>query len=125
MINHIIKYQNNFSSHTMFLKNFSTLVEKGIDIGPLLESNVFRYKINFEEWPNSHSCNEVCTKAYTDNFFNLRESYREVFHEDEFEIDDPKKMKGKVCTIEYNLNLMPLIDRHVMTETGQVNNPET
>ena len=101
----------------MFLKNFDDLIDKGVDIGPLMDSHVFNYNIIFDEWPETHSCSEVCFKPYSDSFFNLRESYRSVFPEDKFEYDHLKKHKGKfhISSIQYNLNFLPQLDKHVIT----------
>jgi len=51
MIGYIVKYQNNYTSSFMFQKTFIRLMEKGIAVHKLLDSEIFRYKIDFDEWP--------------------------------------------------------------------------
>ncbi len=51
IIKYIVKYQNNFVSSFLFLKNFPTLLDKGISIKPLLDSQVFNYEFDLDEWP--------------------------------------------------------------------------
>ena len=38
MCKFIIEYQNSFVSHVLFLKNFTDMIDLGVDIGPLLDS---------------------------------------------------------------------------------------
>lgn len=51
MIDHIVKYQNNFVSSFLFRKNLIPLMKKGIEVSALLKSNIFSYKFEFDEWP--------------------------------------------------------------------------
>jgi hypothetical protein len=78
---YIVKYQNNFVSSFMFLKNFPALLEKGIQVKPLLESNVFNYEFDLDEWPSTHINNEVYLRPYNENIFQLRKHYTTVFPE--------------------------------------------
>ena len=50
-------------------------------MNPLIDSNIFRYRINFEEWPNSHLDNTTLLNAYNGSIFDLRHRYTEIFPE--------------------------------------------
>ena len=64
MIGYIVKYQNNYTSSFMFQKTFIRLMEKGIAVHKLLDSEIFRYKIDFDEWP--YIFNELDEKLKAD-----------------------------------------------------------
>jgi len=55
IMDYIVKYQNNFVSSFLFQKNFPTLMEKGIEVKNLLESHVFNYTFDLDEWPSTHT----------------------------------------------------------------------
>jgi len=84
MIQYIVKYQNSFISSFLFLKIFPFLVEKSINITPLLNSNVFNHEFDYDEWPSTHYNSEDCLRPYNDNIFMIMKHYRTVFPEDEF-----------------------------------------
>ena len=48
---YIVRYQNNFVSSFLFLRNFPKFLEKGIEISDLLESYVFKYDFDYDDWP--------------------------------------------------------------------------
>ena len=54
IINYVVKYQNNFVSSYLFTNSFKEIIEKGIDIQVLLDSNVFIFNFDFDDWPTSH-----------------------------------------------------------------------
>lgn len=51
MIQYIIKYQNNFISSYLFIKLLPKLIELKIEVGHLLESDIFNVKLDFDDWP--------------------------------------------------------------------------
>jgi hypothetical protein len=55
IIEFIVVYQNNFSSSFIFNKNFPILLKKGISMAKLLNSNVFQFSFDFDEWPGTHT----------------------------------------------------------------------
>lgn len=88
IINHVVKHQNNFTSSFLFMENFINLVEKGILVRGLLNSDIFSFKFDYEEWPLSHTLDEEYTRAYNGDIFTVRKAYRDVFPEEEFETID-------------------------------------
>ena len=55
---------------------------------PLLDSEIFRYRLTFEEWPASHPDDTEITRPYNGPIFDLRLFYRKIFSEEEFEIPE-------------------------------------
>ena len=48
LIKYIVKYQNNFVSSYLFLKNLPILIEKGLYIHDLLDSGVFNITFDYD-----------------------------------------------------------------------------
>lgn len=84
MIAYIVKYQNNYVSSYLFLKNFTTIIKKGVKVQDLLNSNVFQYKI--EVWPNFHSSKQEIARPYSGSIFSVCHRYQDIFGEPKFNI---------------------------------------
>ena len=52
IIAYLVSYQNNFYSHFLFLKNLPTIMQKGIYVEHLLNSNIINYTFDYDEWPS-------------------------------------------------------------------------
>ena len=72
IINYIVKYQDNYTSSYLFLKNFTQLVEKGIEVETLLNSNVFQFSFDYDEWPGTHTNDGEYIRPYNESIFNIR-----------------------------------------------------
>lgn len=110
IIEYIIKYQNNYVSSFLFLKNLQILIQKDIHIQGILESEIFNMRFDFDAWPGNHVNNEYLLRPYSYSIFRLRYHYKTVFPEQEF--DNVVKIGGdldmsKVYKIKYHLNLLP------------------
>ena len=81
LINYIVKYQNNFVSSYLFLKNLPVLMEKGIPIHKLISSKIFSVYFDFDNWPGNHNDDSNCIRPYNGNYFDLRERYDEIFYD--------------------------------------------
>jgi len=115
----------------MFNKNFPTLFEKGeaLKITPLLNSKIFFYEFDYDEWPGTHSNDtggEPLSRPYTGSLFEIRKHYRTCFPEEEFEDivnEDGMTKEGlatdKIYKIKYTINLLPIIGTHVDTDNGE------
>jgi hypothetical protein len=113
MIQHIIKYQNNFVSSYLFKNNLLKLMARGIELCALLQSNVFVYKFEFEGWPSAHSNVDKIMKPYNGSIFEIRYRYDQVFPELLNEVN-PKGTQhnqqqeiSKIFKINYHINLIP------------------
>ena len=119
IIKYIVNYQNNFVSSFMITKIFPQLLEKGILIKPLLDSNVYNYQFDVDEWPSNHYNPTETVRAYNENFFLIGNDYYKVFPEKEFrsfdDLGDEFKSisSGKVHKIKYSVNLLPSIGLYV------------
>ena len=61
------------------------LVDKGVTVSPLLESKVFSFNFDFDEWPSTHPNPTEGARAYNQSIFNIRYYYKDVFPETSFE----------------------------------------
>ena len=103
----------------MITKIFPELVEKGITIRPLLDSNVFNHEFDMDEWPANHYNPTECTRAYNENFFLIGNDYNKVFPEKNYlSFDDmgpaeTAALSGKIHKIKYYVNLLPSVGMYL------------
>jgi hypothetical protein len=50
----------------------------------LLESKVFCFQFDFDEWPSTHVDDETYYRPYNGSIFDIRSHYRNIFFEDSF-----------------------------------------
>ena len=137
IIGYIIKYQNFNTSAFLFFKNFTKLMNKGINLSNLLASDIFCYEIKHEEWPTFHLENEDLIMPYNGSIFDIRHSYAKVFGEDDKkkEINQNKSfvltqlqgnfeemllgenkvdLNKKVFKTIYTVNLLPMVSSYAV-----------
>lgn len=51
IIDYIIKYQNSYIFSYLFKSNLIKLINRGVPVSPLLQSDVFEHQFEFENWP--------------------------------------------------------------------------
>lgn len=120
MIDYMVKYQNNFVSSFIFLRNFHLLLEKDIPVRKLLDSHIFNYTFDFDEWPGNHPFagpngeDHYVIKPYSGSIFRIRKKYTEVFSEPGYDrnssIEDPTQ---RVYKIKYSMNLLPQLGQYL------------
>jgi len=120
-MDYIVKYQNNLISSFLFAKNFPELIEKGIEVKKLLDSSVFNYEFDLDEWPSSHFNPDECLRPFNENLFMIRKHYRTVFPENDFtpldEITNDQKLESsKIYKIKYSVNMLPAIGTYLGKE---------
>ena len=54
LIDHVICHQNSFIFSFLFSKNLVHLMEKGVEVSNLLNSNIFYFEFDFQSWPSIH-----------------------------------------------------------------------
>ena len=81
IILYIVKRQNNVVHSYLFEKNFTTIIRKGVNIEPLLKSDLFCHTFDFEEWPITHTNNKSSIMPYNGSIFDIRNSYADVFRQ--------------------------------------------
>lgn len=120
MIDYIVKYQNNYVSSYLFLKNITTIMEKGIPVSELFKSEIFVKRIDFDEWPATHIVQDKFLRPYNGSIYDLRNDYSKIFYEKKFEPleydndDQEKKIDtSKVYKISYFINLLPSIGTYI------------
>ena len=60
------------------------LINQGINVAELFNSQVFCYTFDFDEWPSTHTDKNDYMRPYNDTIFDLRYNYTKVFHEEHF-----------------------------------------
>lgn len=133
LIKYIVKYQNNFISSYLFLKNLPNFMEKGICIHDLLDSGVFNVTFDYDYWPANHNNDEICRRAFNGSFFDIRKSYDIIFpdikpmdlsnklvKDDEGNDVHVVEKKKKISKIIYSINLLAQIGMHVVEQDGEI-----
>lgn len=79
----------------------------------MLNSDIFRFRIIFEEWPSQHVSETEVIKPYNGSLFDLRLRYNEIFFEQEFQLEGDEDQSHerndsqKYYKIMYTINLLP------------------
>jgi hypothetical protein len=122
ILKYIVKYQNNVSSSYLLYKILPEIIEIGIEICGVLNSKIFNFEFDYDEWPSTHTNNKSYIRPYNNSIYKVRSSYKTVFPEEEFdELDhhEDKIDSNKVFKISYSLNLLPLIGQHIEFFKGE------
>ena len=92
-------------------------MEKGIAVHKLLDSEIFRYKIDFEEWPETHTNRTYCLRPFNTNIFELRHQYTAIFEDIGYHNPNEKhedadgghyhQTTKKLFKVEFTVNLLP------------------
>ena len=69
IIKYIVQHQNSYAFSFLFKDNLLELMEKGINVSELLESNVFNHQIIFHGWPMSHRDRDFMMRCYNGSIF--------------------------------------------------------
>ena len=97
------------------MKNISVLIEKGVLVSSLFNSEIFYYQFDYDEWPSSHTDSVEYIRPFNDSIFNLRESYNKIFHEARFNTDPNQEGEldsSKFYKVSYSLNILPVIGEY-------------
>lgn len=79
IIDYCVKHQNHYCYSFLFEKNLIQIIEKGIKVSSLFESNIFCYTFELEDWPQIHHNNKSVIVPYNGSKFELLGKYRTVF----------------------------------------------
>ena len=92
------------------------LIEKGISVHDVLHSRIFLVEFDFDQWPSTHSVKQRLIRPYNMPLFKLRENYRAIFPEPQFNrtphAEGDEDQHNKVYKIKYTINLLPQIGEH-------------
>lgn len=58
IIDYCVQYQNHYAFAFLFEGSLIKLIEKGIRVAPLLESDIFCHVFEADDWPLIHQNNE-------------------------------------------------------------------
>jgi hypothetical protein len=91
-------------------------------LSSLVESNVFKFKLDFDQWPNAHPNKEPCVKPFNGSLFDIRYRYKDVFIDKEFAICHDSETSSnehmKIYKIAYEINLLPLLGMYIKQVEG-------
>lgn len=79
MIKYIINFQNSHVFSHLFENNLVDLINKGVEMTPLFESNVFTYNFDFDEWPATNTDTNKILAPFNKSIFKLRYEYPQVY----------------------------------------------
>lgn len=79
MINYICKFQNQYVYAHLFEYNLVDLINKGVDMTNLFNSNVLRHEFDIDEWPPTSADTSKILAPYNLSIFKLRTSYYKIF----------------------------------------------
>jgi hypothetical protein len=116
IINYLIKYQNNYLSSFLFTKNLPQIISRGIAVSPLLNSQVFFFTFDYDEWPSTHTNRDSIIRPYNHSIFSIRQHYLTTFPEASFERPEEGQDRidtSKIFKINYTCNLLPYICSHL------------
>jgi hypothetical protein len=105
-------------------------------VKPLLDSNIFVFNFDLDEWPSSHFNPDQHLRAFNENIFMIRKHYKTVFPEEEFDPmnddeggSDKQKSKkydsSKVYKIKYSINMLPYIGTYLLKDVDPYTKEET
>ena len=100
----------------MFRKNFYTLLEKNVQVSDLLNSNIFCYTFDYDEWPSTHTIDDEVMRPYNGSIFELRFKYDQIFQdiEHEREQEDIEEVDSrKIFKVSYSINMLPMLGEYV------------
>jgi len=95
-----------------------------------MNSEIFEFTFDYDEWPTSHKNKHECIRAYNGSIFNLRDSYKIVFPEKCYKIIDmyahdhsepDGKDTSKIYKIKYQINLLATIGEHKIEDPDDPN----
>jgi hypothetical protein len=61
------------------------MIEKGVECIGLLNSNVFQYEFDYDDWPATHTDEGEYERPFNDSIFHIRSHYKTVFPESSFD----------------------------------------
>lgn len=117
----MVLHQNTFApSSYLFRTCFLQLIEKGVELRKVLNSEIFCFKFDYDEWPSTHVDKNKYLKPFNGSIFEMRNEYKNIFPEFMNGDTDDSVNTSKVFKISYELNTLPLMGEHVLcNEDGE------
>ena len=99
-------------------------MEKGIDVKDLINSRVFCFTFDYDEWHSTSADPGRYIRPYNGSFFDLRSAYTTVFPEEQCEIShaDSEAVEStepaKLYKVKYSINFLPTIGRYAVRDAA-------
>lgn len=81
IIEYIVQHQNHYAFSFLFQDTLISLLQKGIKVTRLLQSDIFEHNFELEQWPAIHTDKESMMRPYSGSIFQLKDQYSNVFSE--------------------------------------------
>jgi hypothetical protein len=75
IVKYIVKNQNDYRYAHLFENNLVELIQKEVNVTPLLNSDVLNYTFDYDEWPGSSPDLEKLQAPYNGSVFKMRYMY--------------------------------------------------
>lgn len=115
----MVVYQNNYTSSFLFRKVMHKLINKGVEVSSLLNSQIFAFQFDYDEWPSTHTDDNSYMRPYNGSIFDLRKKYHEIFFEEHFMVHDDMEEtvdSSKLYKVSYTVNMIPTLGEYVIED---------
>lgn len=96
------------------------LINKGVEVSPLLNSNIFAFQFDYDEWPSTHTDDDSYLRPYNGSIFELRKKYSEIFFEEHFKAKDDAEEdaidSSKLYKVSYTVNMLPTLGEYIVED---------
>lgn len=91
------------------MKNLAQIMKMNVEVQFLFDSKVFTMEFDYDEWPSTHTNDNMYMRPYNNSIYSIRQHYKTVFPEEEFDdiLDSFEEISSdKVFKIRYSINLL-------------------
>lgn len=119
IIDYMVIYQNNYTSSFLFGKVMHKLINKGVEVSTLFNSQIFAFQFDYDEWPSTHTDDNSYMRPYNGSIFDLRKKYEEIFYEPHFLVNDELEDlidSSKLYKVSYTVNMLPTLSEYIVQD---------
>ena len=69
IIEYVINHQNSYVFSFLFKNNLIKIVNRGVKVAKLLQSDIFCHKFDYEYWPSTHADSRTALRVYNGSIF--------------------------------------------------------
>lgn len=82
ILDYMVLHQNRFAPTSyLFRTCFLQLIKKGVELTKVLDSDIFCFKFDYDEWPSTHTDKTKYLRPFNGSIFDVRDMYYKVFPE--------------------------------------------
>ena len=94
-------------------------MEKGVDVRDLIQSKVFCFTFDYDEWHSTSTDPATYMRPYNGSFFELRSNFKTVFPEERFQVDYESVSSfesAKLYKVNYRINFLPILGQYAVRD---------